>query len=77
MICSLRFGENHARRKFNMLIHPLLRMDEVIRDEHVSHVPSFQSFLMDDPYGRSRICAFSIHHHLISQNHITLFDGKD
>ena len=45
-----------------MLVCPLSRTDKVIEDEHVSHVQSLQSFLMDDPYGRSETCAFSIHH---------------
>ena len=46
-----------------MLVRPLSRTDEVIEDEHVSHVQSLQFLLTGDPYGRSETCAFSIHHH--------------
>ena len=52
------------RIRFNMLVRPLSRTDEVIGDEHVPRIPSLQSFLMDDPYGRSKTYAFLIHHQL-------------
>ena len=58
-------GDEHVPRvRFNMLVRPLSRTDEVIGDEHVPRVPSLQSFLTDDPYGRSKTYAFSIHHQL-------------
>ena len=46
-----------------MLVRPLSRTDEVIGDEPVLRVLSLQSFLTDNPYGQSKTCAFSIHHH--------------
>ena len=53
------------RVRFNMLVRPLSRTDKVIGDEHVPRVLFLQSFLTDDPYGRSKTCAFSIHHQII------------
>ena len=54
--------ERVPRVRFNMLVRPLSRTNEVVSDECVPRVPSLQSFLTDDPYGRSKTCAFSIHH---------------
>ena len=56
--------ERVPRVRFNMLVRPLSRTNEVVGDECVPRIPSLQSFLMDDPYGRSKTCAFSIHHQL-------------
>ena len=57
--------ERVPRERFNMLVRPLSRTDKVIGDEHVPRVLFLQSFLTDDPYGRSKTCAFSIHHQYI------------
>ena len=38
IIYSLRFGEDHVRRRFNMLVRPLSRTNEVNGDERVPHV---------------------------------------
>ena len=41
---NVPFSEDHARRGLNMLVRPLSRTDEVIEDEHVSHVQSLSPF---------------------------------
>ena len=38
IICSLRFGEDHVCRRFNMLVRPLSRTDEVNGDERVPRI---------------------------------------